>query len=357
MSLLVTIMLLIRLTFSFLSFLSLLQLVFLIRRHIKYGDRKNPLLRVVFFMTVSLTFFSVSLLCYYSPLVATSDWASSVYNNSDAGRYVCFFLTRLGSLAFICSVLWYAHLSIMLYFLLSGFSVAWLRKHSSKQCCTVWIISCILWTMELMPFFFGENIEILHTCCLSYDPRNGYAFDLAIHYSPVVITLIISILVLIDALRHLKRRKTIMDISIFVGCFPIVMAIPTAHAICESLGFTAPWLEQLHYLILCTIGIFHYMVWVSIARMSTMNFPIEQSLGEELLKNKERVWHSSLIISTLKGESIQKSGLINSYVSVGSSPIHAESHQYSGMQTSFDSSRSGGLTGARSGGWGYGGPK
>lgn len=329
-------MLLIRLSFSFLSFLSLLQLVYIIHQNIKFGDRRNPLLKVVFFMTISLSFFSLSLLCYYSPLVATDNWNSNVYNNTVGGQYVCLFITRLGSYAFLCSVLWYADLALMLYFLLSGFSVSWLRKHSAKQFIIVWIVSFLLWWLEIMPFFLGKKNEMLDYCWLSYDPSSGNNYDLPFHYLPVLITMVLSIVVLLMTLYHLRRRKTIIDISMFVGSFAIVMSMPSAHAITVYLGFTIPWLEECHYLILSMAGIIHYMVWISLARMSTMNLPIEKSLCEELVNNR-RLWHSSFLISTLRSGPLKNTSIINSHGTAGSSthPLYESCGPMT--NTSFDS--------------------
>merc|ERR1712233_207507 len=102
---------------------------------------------------------------------------------------------------------------------------------------------------------------------------------------------------------------TIVDITLFVGWFVIVMSMPCVHAITVTWGITIPWLEEGHYLILSLAGITHYIAWISLARISTTKV-IEKTLGADVIIKRRR-WHSPFIISTLHGGSIINTSGIN----------------------------------------------
>lgn len=285
---------------SITSFVSLLHLMRTIHQNIKHSrDCSTPMLKVVFFMTISLFVFNLSLLGYYIPRLLTLNKDGNIFINSKLGEYACFIIGRINDFSFLCSVLWYADMALMLGYLLSGYSVSWIKNHLCKQHVFVWLTSLVLWLVGFVPFFLLDRN--LQEYCWMENPIESYTYNLMINFTPVICTILLSIVVLLMALYQLKHRKMILDITFFVGCFVIVWSIPTIHVITVWMSHPYDFLDEIYYMILTGAGMFHYLVWFSLSSLSRTKFSprISKTLEEEG-EGKLRLWHSSYIISTLE---------------------------------------------------------
>lgn len=289
--------------FCTLSFISLLQLLRTLYYNLIINDNaEQPLQKVIFYMTISLTIFSFALLGYYLPIMLTFDEHGDIFDTKTGG-FACLILGRIGNLALISSVLWYAQMTLMLALVLCGNSISSLRKNRYTQHVNIWIISFLLWLAENLPIFF--DVQNLHNYCwLGKYPKEYYRYSMLLTYIPVLFTLVLSIIVLSMALCQLKRRKTILDIALFSGCFVLVWTLPCAHAIAVTLNLSFSWVDWLkvgHYMALPVVGLFHYLVWISLSALSRAEkrYKAPKSFDGELPDGKQRKWHSSYIISTL----------------------------------------------------------
>merc|ERR1719266_890439 len=139
----------IRFFFSFLSFVSSLQLIHTISQNISSGYSYNPLLQVVFFSTISIAFFNLAMLAYYIPMIITFQTVSDVFSANKTGKIACFAISMFGDFMFFCSIIWYADMAVILGMVLHGYSTSWLWTHSATRNAFVWVICFLLWTALL----------------------------------------------------------------------------------------------------------------------------------------------------------------------------------------------------------------
>lgn len=287
----------IRFFFSFLSFVSSLQLIHTITRNIQSGYSYNPLLQVVFFTTISMAFFNLAMLAYYIPLIITFQTISDVFSANKIGKIACFVISMFGDFMFFSSVIWYADMAVILALALYGYSTPWLWNHSARRNALVWFICFLLWTGLLASFFLAGN-TIDGYCWMGNISRDYYRYYLIFLFTPVLSTMMLSIVVLMIAIYQLKRRQTMLDITLFIGCFIIAWSLPSAHAISVWLDRESSWLREGHYMSLSVAGVLHYGVWVTLSSFTRNTLPTKSALSSYVFEKKSRSWHS-YIVSTL----------------------------------------------------------
>lgn len=284
-------------SFSFVSLCSSLHLACIIRAEFKRGHANNPLLKVVFFMTISLHVLTLTICFHYIMLILNGNQNTALRTNGTLATTGCFIIEKISSFAFLNSVLWYTDISIMLFLLIRGYSVSWLRTHSSKQYVIVWITSCLFWLIGWIPVV-ADDKRRRHFCWANDDLGNISSRSLIIYYFPIFATMLLSIIVLMLALFHLRRQHAILDITAFVGCFFIVWFIPNVNVIAILFDYRGDWLRRSHNLALSLSGLLHYLVWMYLSRVT--HFPLHSFTIPTGQVIRQRLWHSSLIISTLK---------------------------------------------------------
>lgn len=278
--------------FGIYSFVTLLFLIRNIRRNRKSSNYANLLLKAVYFMTLSITMFTVAQLCFSLPLLFK---LTTIWGDSEHGRFACIFITFLGNFAFSCSVLWYAHIAMVLAFLLYGYSRSWLKANISKHHVVVWILSCLLCLGGFLPFVITNQIRSY--CWMSPDFHKKNIYSFFIYYAPILSTMVFSIGVLLVALYQLKNKKTILDISAFVACFILVWFVPSLHAVVDMLDYKFGWLDEGHYMSLSLAGILHFQIWIFLSQVSKKKI---HKKGTQIVYTTTKMpIQSSQIISTL----------------------------------------------------------
>lgn len=278
--------------FAFFSLVSLSLLIRNIRHILKFRYVSNELLKVVYMMTISLFVFSISQ--FFFSLLELFD-STHVVDSIESEGTACVIMSIIENIAFSSSVLWYANIALMLFMLLWGYSVSWLKGNIWKQTLTVYTTSFFLWLGGFMPYYGRKKVD--KYCWVDVKNSQKETYTMVIYYVPVLITLVLSFFVLSMALYQLRHKKTILDITAFVGCFVIVWFVPIVGTISGWLGQNYAWLDDAHDLSLSLSGIFHFQVWIFLSKATRGRRGHHSTVADSGLMQQNR--NSSLIISTI----------------------------------------------------------
>lgn len=330
--------------FALCSFASSFCLMRILFGRIRSYRGKPVVLNVLFFMTSSLCIYTFAQLCFSIPSIVSKH---NIFVKDRTGKTICAIISGFGNFAFSSAILWYAVMSFILALLLSGYSMAWVRKTNLKQHAFVWTICCVSWITGFYPFIQAKDVSFY--CWASPGTPKLHIFFFFGYYIPTLITMGLCIFVLILALNQLRRRKTILDITAFVGCFVIVWLIPSARAISVwLLGYReVAWLEIGHNMSISLAGIFHFQVWGSISssiKRNASTFTIDSTLDQAILEGEAQPGSfPSYIFSTLSSDTDEGYGtpgatITHKLVNNGKSPAIDINRTNSATRSSWSSS-------------------